>query len=555
MTLANSEAGLVQPRPIPDGLTHEVHTALWAGVALALVVIGGRWAFDQGLTPDVAWYLYAAERMLHGARLYRDMIEVNPPLVVLLDIPVVLIARALHVSVTVVFNVYVLVLVTGAALFAAGILGNLEGRGRGNLPSASLAATLAALLLVVRGDYGQREHLFFSLLLPYLALAAVRPTDRRRSTELAAGGLAAVGIGLKPHFVAVWLGIEAFLVWRQRSWRSLLRPECIVVAAVMTIYLAAIAIFWFDYVALLRQWGSTYLSFLPETFEDALLRPEVILVALSVAALKVLPTRPALRPFRALLAVAAILLAIMAVLQRKGWPYHYYPALGAALLIFSLTDVRRTLAAAAHPLRRITVCLLTGALAVCVVVVGAERLLGARHHATRNRELILHDLVPLLERHGSGVTVYALASTMAPAFPVVNYAGATWGGRFPALWVLSAIYAPATDDPQSVGREIRPHPSEGMSWAEREVRRTVVADVLANRPSVIIVDDHRSMWAFRGQYFDYLGYFCRDSRFADVMRSYTRGRRGDYLVLERRPRATPDSSARGDGACGETEEF
>jgi len=32
------------------------------------------------LHSDVSWYLVATERFVNGARLYQDVIEVNPPL-------------------------------------------------------------------------------------------------------------------------------------------------------------------------------------------------------------------------------------------------------------------------------------------------------------------------------------------------------------------------------------------------------------------------------------------------------------------------------------------
>ena len=45
------------------------------------------------LNHDVAWYLVAADRFLDGARLYRDIIEVNPPLAFYLAVPPVAAAR------------------------------------------------------------------------------------------------------------------------------------------------------------------------------------------------------------------------------------------------------------------------------------------------------------------------------------------------------------------------------------------------------------------------------------------------------------------------------
>jgi hypothetical protein len=43
---------------------------------------------------DIAFLLYAAGRVLDGARLYLDVVEINPPLIIALNLPAVLLARA-----------------------------------------------------------------------------------------------------------------------------------------------------------------------------------------------------------------------------------------------------------------------------------------------------------------------------------------------------------------------------------------------------------------------------------------------------------------------------
>src|SRR5690606_30677499 len=60
--------------------------------------------------PDTAFLLYAAERLLDGARLYVDLVEVNPPLVVWLNLPLVILARVLGVSPVPVYQIAVAVL-------------------------------------------------------------------------------------------------------------------------------------------------------------------------------------------------------------------------------------------------------------------------------------------------------------------------------------------------------------------------------------------------------------------------------------------------------------
>ena len=63
--------------------------------AMALLVL---WrGFRDFLHTDVSWYLYVAERFLDGSRLYVDLGDVNPPLIVYLSTPPVLASRLVGV--------------------------------------------------------------------------------------------------------------------------------------------------------------------------------------------------------------------------------------------------------------------------------------------------------------------------------------------------------------------------------------------------------------------------------------------------------------------------
>ena len=64
----------------------------WQALTAAVLAGGlciGLWA----PLPDISWLSVAAQRMLHGERLYSQVLEVNPPLSVLLYVPAVLLAE------------------------------------------------------------------------------------------------------------------------------------------------------------------------------------------------------------------------------------------------------------------------------------------------------------------------------------------------------------------------------------------------------------------------------------------------------------------------------
>src|SRR5580698_1064357 len=74
-------------------------TRIWSAARLALVALPWLWAvgyFFPPLNHDVAALLQFAQRMLHGERLYVDLIDINPPMIFLLDTVPVAIAEALR---------------------------------------------------------------------------------------------------------------------------------------------------------------------------------------------------------------------------------------------------------------------------------------------------------------------------------------------------------------------------------------------------------------------------------------------------------------------------
>ncbi|MGH7526003.1 MAG: hypothetical protein ACREMX_04805, partial [Gemmatimonadales bacterium] len=76
-------------------------------IGLLLVGLAVLPQFAGRTLPDTAWLLYAAERWLDGARLYVDLVEVNPPLIIWLNAIPVLVARALAISPLLVYRLLV----------------------------------------------------------------------------------------------------------------------------------------------------------------------------------------------------------------------------------------------------------------------------------------------------------------------------------------------------------------------------------------------------------------------------------------------------------------
>jgi hypothetical protein len=285
------------------------------------------------LNTDVSWLLVVCERMLDGQHLYRDIVEINPPMAAFAYLPGVALARVLGVDPRHVIDAQLLLL-AAASLFAVSRILRLS-------PSLSplnwgplviwAAAVVAVLPMHV---FAQREHMAMLTFLPALAVYAMR--SNREPLPLWAILIAGVGAGItlafKPFFTVPAALCILFAAIRSRSWLTLFAPENIITAVLVITVSVGTYIFFPEYFTvtypLVRD---TYLSWSMPL--SAIFLNDATLV-FAIAMVSVLLARQKRAPDSLLLvtALASIGFAVSFFLQRRGWAYHSYPMVAVALL-------------------------------------------------------------------------------------------------------------------------------------------------------------------------------------------------------------------------------
>jgi hypothetical protein len=381
--------------------------------------------------------------MLDGARLNVDVVEVNPPLVVWLDLIPAALSRVLHLPAALVFSTLVALLALGSA-WATSALSRRLFADRPGLARLLGLATVFVLLPLTREDFGQREHLFLVLAFPYLMVAALRSAGRPvgRREAIAAGVAAGAVIALKPYFVLLWLVLELGLVAQSGLLRPKLRPESVAVVAVGVVYLAAMLLWAQDYFRIARLMAGPYYEYLSNTLlVTALLGDGAVLPIVALLAVLGLRRSARVAPVWSVVAWGMAGLWLAAVLQHKGWRYHFYPAFAVALwlLVLVAADVQRPL------VRRVE--RLYAALSVAVVIAMAAATLGAcalqsviPRDPRWDVDVDQHRLTPIVRRDAAGGSVAVLSWSIASAYPLATEAGVPVASRFPSLWSLGAIY-------------------------------------------------------------------------------------------------------------------
>lgn len=540
------------------GHTRPAASLIVAAVVALILVLGGSAVFAFPAHHDLAWILYMAAQWIDGAALYRDVVEVNPPLIVFFSLPAAFLARVTGTWDIAVYRMMVLVLAAGSLVFSAHIAQKLYADrpiARGTL----LTAAAFAFALLDTMQFGQREHITLVLLLPYVLLAACRVSGApvRRRTGSAAGVMAGIALAFKPHFVIPWLAVEAYLHFARlrgpgaagRTRIAVWRPETAGIFVAALGYLAAVVLFTPEFFRFAAYTVQTYGGYGAMNRWLLITRlPTVrIIAALSAAAILMPPVTGSGTRVRHTLAVAALGFLIAAVAQGKGWSYHWVPAYGFAVIAAAagLADAARMtwLFAEArvprlgvHASRFTVAAVATPALLLAAMlpwVARQHRIAGGDWARVTHASNRLPELLAVVEELGHGGPIAALSLNMQTAFPLVNYAAVSWALRFPALWPLQSLYPPVA--PGAAGYAFRT--PDRMPAAEKFLFDSVVEDLAASQPTLIIVD-RQPRYGLHG--FDFLAYFAQDAGFRQLLQEYEPAAVIErYLVL----RSTSTSAA------------
>ncbi len=506
---------------------------------MAVVFLAGLHHYlGADINHDSAWFLDATARWLDGARLYVDIFETNPPLAFYLTAPVIWISRAtgLFAPQIFVFHVFVLMAVS------LGLTRRLLLGARGLPPALAHVIVAAAALVFVAGplrDFGQREHLATMLALPYFVLLGLRVLGRDpeggrgRALAVLVGFAAALGFCLKPYFLLAPVGAELYLLARTRGrgglFRRLARPESITLAAGALLYAASIPVFAPAYLSELLPVGyAVFQAGYGAPLASVLFAARVPLVALMLAlGLRATARIPA--PFAAfadLFLIWALAFVAALLMQMKGWSYHFYPVLAgtvlaAAAILAGLVAAAPAETGPADGSRRAR----RAAAAWAVLVIALPFAGAALNHASYGN--FARTAAPTVRRHAAGSAIYVFASNVSATYPLVTYAGVRSASRFSTMWPLPGLM-----------RRRHAGDSDGdamLDRIERFIRDSVVADFSHDPPALVLVDDRRRKSYFAELDFDYIAFFLRGPRFAEIWAEYREiGRIGDFRAFERR---------------------
>lgn len=391
---------------------------------------------------DIGWLIEASRRWLQGAVLYRDIVEVNPPLIFY---ETVALSGGWLTQTAYIGGVCVAILVSGLWVLRLGG------------PYVALSAT-AAMIIAGTHDFGQRDHLALIFGLPFV----LRPRVSR-SEGVGLGIWSFLGFGLKPYLLLIPAFEGVARARLSRSIRVFCSAPYITLVALCCAYLAGARILHPLYFTRMIPLGRfVYWAYdTPLTFDLAILSAVIILTS----AAELLSKQREFAP----LAAASLASLGSFYIQGRYWTYHFVPALGFCLTL-ALIEARGT---------RLFAALAT------LLIVGQ----------------LMRGVSPRVETPIPAGThsVAILSSQVGAAYPTVLERGIVNDTRYPALWVLPGAWSIANDPKRTLSDRAR------ARTVLSEERRIIRRDILAEEPELILVDEAHNKAHF-DRPFDYMNF-------------------------------------------------
>lgn len=504
----------------------------WIAAWCSVVVLGLAPRLLLPAPTDVAWPLYLADLVLGGARHGVDFLEVNPPLFIWLAIPPVAIHHLMGITAWHANVVWVGVLAAASLLLSATLLRSTDGRGESG--RWFLLGAGFCFFILPRWEFGQREHLAILGVVPYYVLAAARlgaaVVDRR--IAIAAGIAAGLGFSLKPFFLVPWLVLE-WLIRRRVGHGSVRRVELLAVVTTGAGYALAVIALSPDYLSMAMRLGPFYAKLIGNPMWVTLgMAGPVLFVAAYIAAQRI--ERWPTDGLRSVCIAGYFGFLACAVLQRKGFSYHYLPAWGFGfLLLLRSFQVRPS----GRRMRPSGLVVIAGfALAFVVPAYGVlSTVTELRSDPSRpeyNESYGL--LLPEVRKYSTGGPMLVLFSNPAAGWPLATELGVRWASRYMSLWPLPAMYH--TELEGDTPRIVRARSPSERTGFERSFNEEVLEDLQRFQPEIIVIPltDSTIPASIIAQRFDYEAYFSADERFRSFFADYREvGRSGPYAIRVR----------------------
>lgn len=286
---------------------------------------------------DSAIISHTAAMMLQGETYTHAIFEPNPPLIFYLHMLPLIMSKITGIKIIYCLPISLLSLIFICVACSHYLFKKLF---KNNAPLIySMSYTFAVILLLMPVvAFGQREHLFLMLTLPYLLLAACRldKISIRPSFALLVGLMAGIGFSIKPFFLPTLLLIELLLVLRQKKFWGWVRIESVMASLLIVLYVLSVIVFFPMYwQVVLPLWMSYYQSIV-QPWWVLFFYPYFLFCCAALLLSNITKKNEQNASLKAVFRFAIVGCLIAFLIPRVVWYYHVFPAFSLSCLYFVL---------------------------------------------------------------------------------------------------------------------------------------------------------------------------------------------------------------------------
>lgn len=456
---------------------------------------------------DTSWLTHLATRLSkEGINTY-NFFEINTPMSVYIYLPAVLIAKTFSLSNIIAVRIYVLML----ALLSIFICSKLLSK-ESIFTKNNILITLATIFCILPvNQFGQREHIFLILIMPYLFLTIARLSNQPIYFYFAiiVGLLGGIGFAIKPFFLAPLFIIESYIVFKNKSFRSLLRAELITIGLVLFIYILSIINLQSEYLTQILPLATKYYYSGFHTPRIFFVYDTLLLFCLCVAGICLFQVNNNASGTILFLALMGLLITYLS--QGIASFGRILPALGIALLIISLLlSYQLNHESKKTSYSSLAIFILS---ALILFMIPASSFLSIAQGAIHSRKLgSMNELITYMRSQTSGSSYYFI-STSPPSL-LIDY---LQDKNMTSLSELSLPY-------WIMSGTLMRGQQEGWNSSiknDEAIFITSVAMVLKTKKPDLVFVDKKIVFNMVFKPFDYIKYFSKNDNFKELWKQYS----------------------------------
>lgn len=481
---------------------------------LAVYVIA--WIIQSNLLLnwDVSWFLYGTQKiLLNGGTYSKDFIEYNPPLILYLSYLPVAISHKVPISIVILFRVYIFLLVTLSLGMCYYLIQSIFCKNRllGFLFFLLIALVLLILPFI---DFGQREHLFLILTMPYLLCVVARLDNHSINAYLGLfiGICAGIGFAIKIHFLLMWILVELYFTLQKRQWNASLRIETITIISIWIGYLLSSLWLYPDYFSIVLPLLTQvyHNGYSDDSWITTLFHPSVYFCLITCVLYIFQYNKYPYKNLNSVLFFAMSGCLLFYIIQRTTYFYHFYPMVALATLLTMLTLSSFYF----QPAMRLKDGLFILLLGILIYIYEFSGLKYSYDYGVTYTKNYSH-LITYLRQNMQHKSIYVITSSHEQIFPIYQYADVRYFSRMNSVLIMFD----GARQIQLIKHDNTLSPQQKKN--ENYFMNIISTEIKNNKPDFIFVDVRKYKPFFLVQSFDYVKYFLKYSSFQAVWKDYS----------------------------------